>query len=69
MAADDYKESMVSDIGRASLREIGYKCRWCAGFNHPCEKFGLMEPLYLLWLRNFSNEGMTLLKMEHDRNE
>ena len=32
-----YKESMVSDIGRA--------CR--------CEKFGLMELVDLLWLQNF----------------
>ena len=25
-----YKESMVTDIGRACLREIGYKSRWYA---------------------------------------
>ena len=62
----DYKESMVSDIGRACMREIVYKSRWCARWSHLCEKFGLIELVHLLWLRNFSNEGM--LEMEYDRN-
>ena len=63
-----YKESMVSDIGRACHRDIGYKSRWCTRFSHLCEKFGLMELVDLLWLLYFSNERMTLLEMEYDRN-
>ena len=29
-----YKESLVSDIGRAGLMEVGYKSRWWARCNH-----------------------------------
>ena len=38
-----YEESMVSDIGRACLKKIGFKSRWWARCNHLCEKFGQME--------------------------
>ena len=64
-----YKESMVSDFGRAGLGKIGYKSGWCAGCSHLCEKFCLMELVDLVWLRNFSNEGMECLKwsMEEDQ--
>ena len=34
-----YKESMVSDIGRACLREIGHRSRWCARYNRLCERY------------------------------
>ena len=51
---------MVSDIGRTCLRDNGYKSR--------CEKFGLMRLVDLLWLWNFSNEGITLLRMEYHNN-
>ena len=63
-----YKESMVSDIGRACLKKIGYKSRWCARCSDLCERFGLRALVDLLWLRNFRNEEMTLLEMEYDRN-
>ena len=33
-----------------------------------CDKFGLMELVALLWLGNFSNEGIALLEMEYDSN-
>ena len=36
-----YEESLLSDIGRACLMEIGYKSRWWARCNHVCNKFGL----------------------------
>ena len=62
-----YKESLVSDIGRACLMEIGYNSRWWARCNHVCEKFGLWE-LNLLWFRNISKEGMAMLGMKSDRN-
>ena len=51
-----YEESLISDIGRACLREIGYKSRWWARYNHMCEKFGLKKLVDLLWLRNISKE-------------
>ena len=47
----EYEESMVYDIGRVCMMEIGYKSRWCAGFNHVCEKFGLWKLVKLIWLR------------------
>ena len=62
-----YEKSMVSDIGRACLMEIGYESRWWARCNHLCEKFGLMELVDLLWLRNISEEGMAMFGMQYDR--
>ena len=38
-----YEESLVSDIGRACLMDVGYKSRWWARCNHVCDKFGLWE--------------------------
>ena len=51
------------------MRKIIYKSRWCARCSHLGEKFGLMELVDLLWLRNFSNQGMTSHEMEYDRIE
>ena len=62
------EESMVSDIGRACLREIGYKSRWWERCNHMCEKLGLRELVDLLWLRNITKERMAMFGMEYDRN-
>ena len=45
-----YEESLVSDIGRACLMEVGHKSRWWARFNYVCDKFGLWEMVNLLWL-------------------
>ena len=53
-----YEESLVSDIGRACLMEVGYKSRWWARCNHVCDKFGLWELVNLLWLKNINKEGM-----------
>ena len=63
-----YEESLVSDIGRACLMEVGYKSRWWARFNHVCDKFGLWELVNLLWLKNINKEGMAMLGMKYDRN-
>ena len=43
-----YEESLVSDIGRAYLMEVGYKSRWWTRCNHDCEKFCLWELVNLL---------------------
>ena len=63
-----YEESLVSDIRRACLIEVGYKSRWWARCNHVCDKSGLWELVTLLWLRNFNKEGMAMLGMKYDRN-
>ena len=63
-----YEERLVSDIGRACLMEVGYKSRWWARCNHVCDKFGLWEPVNLLWLRNINKEGMAVLGMKYDKN-
>ena len=33
-----YEESLVSDIGRECLMEVGYKSRWWARCNHVFDK-------------------------------
>ena len=63
-----YEESLVSDIGRACLMEVGYKSRWWARCNHVCEKFGLWELVNLLWLKNINKEGMAMLGIKYDKN-
>ena len=63
-----YEESLVSDIGRACLMEVGYKSRWWARCNHVCDKFGLWELVNLLWLKNINKEGRAMLGMKYDRN-
>ena len=60
-----YEESLVSDIRRACLVEVVYKFRWGgARYNNVCDKFGLLELVNLLWLRNINKEGMTMLGMK-----
>ena len=51
-----YEESLVYDIGRACLMEVGYTSRWWARRNHVCDKFGLWKLVNLLWLRNINKE-------------
>ena len=53
-----YEESLVSDIGRAYLMEVGYESGWWARCNHVCEKFGQWEMVNLIWMRNNNNEGI-----------
>ena len=59
-----YEESLVSDIGRACLIEVGYKSSWWTRCNHVCDKFGLWKLVNLLWLRSINKEGMAMLGME-----
>ena len=61
-----YEESMVYDIGRACLREIGYKSGWWARCNHMCKMFGLGELVDLLSLQNISKEAMAMIGMEYE---
>ena len=56
-----YEESVVSDIGRACMMEVGYKSRWWARCNHVCNNLSLWELLILLWLRNMNKEGMAMI--------
>ena len=63
-----YEESLVSDIGRACLMEVGYRSRWWARCNHVCDKFGLWELVNLLWLRHINKEGMAMLGLKYYRN-
>ena len=51
-----YEMSLVSNIGRSCIMEVGYKSRWWARCNHVCEKFGLWELVNLQWLRNINKE-------------
>ena len=68
MLSTVYEESLVSDIERACLMEVGYKFRWWAGCNYVCDKFGLWELVNLLWLRNINKEGMAMIGMTYDQN-
>ena len=63
-----YEESMVSDIGRACLMEVGYKSSWWARCNHVCDKFGLWEMVNLLRLKDIIKELMVMLGMKYDKN-
>ena len=62
-----YEQSMISDIERACLSEIGHKSGWCAEYNHLCEKLSLRRLVDLLRLRNISKNGMAMFGMENDR--
>ena len=63
-----YEESLVSDIVRASVMEIGYKSRWWSRYNHVCVKFGLWELVHFLWLRNINKEGIAIHGINFARN-
>ena len=63
-----YEKSLISDIGRACLMEIGYMSRWWVRCNYVCDKFGLWELVNLLWLRSINKEEIAMLGMEYDRN-
>ena len=46
-----FEENLVSAIGRACFIEIGCKSRWWSRCRHKCIKFGLLELVNLIWLR------------------
>ena len=58
-----FKEKLVSEIGRACLIKIGCKSRWWSRCRHICSKFGLIELVNLIWLRDMSLNGMVKLEM------
>ena len=59
-----YEESLVSDIGRACLMEVGYKSRWWTRCNHVCDKFGLWELVNLYGLRILIRKEWLCLKYD-----
>ena len=62
-----FEDNLMSEIGRACLIETGCKSRWWARCRHICSKFGLMELVNLILLRDVSVIGMVSLGMEMDR--
>ena len=60
------EENLVSEIGRACLIEMGWKSRWWAWYRHICSKFGLLELVNLIWLREVGVNGMVNLGMNVD---
>ena len=60
----------MSEIGRACLIEIGCKSRWGSRWGsrcrHICSKFGLLELVNLICLREVSVNGMVNLGMNVD---
>ena len=61
------EENLMSEIGRTCLIETGCKSRWWASCRHICTKFGLMELVNLIILRDVSVNGMVSLGMKMDR--
>ena len=62
-----FEDNLMSEIGRACLIETGCKSRWWARCRHICTKFGQMELVYLILLRDVSVNGMVSLGMKIDR--
>ena len=48
----EFEDNLISEIGRACLVAIGCKSRWWVWCRHICSKFGLIELVNLIWLRN-----------------
>ena len=57
----------MSEIGRACLIETGCKSRGWERCRHICSKFGLMELVSLIILRDASVNKMVSLGMKMDR--
>ena len=62
-----FEDNCMSEIKRACLIETGCKSRWWARCRHICTKFGLMELVNLILLRDVSVNGMVSLGMKMDR--
>ena len=58
-----FEENVVSEICRACLIEIGCKSIWWSRCRHICSKFGLLELVNLICLREVSVNGMVNLGM------
>ena len=61
------EENLMSEIGRACVIETGCKSRWWVRCRHICSKFGLIELVHLIILRDVSVNGMVSLGMKMDR--
>ena len=62
-----FEDILMSEIGRACLIETGCKQRWWGRCRHICTKFGLIELVNRILLRNVSVNGMLGLGMKTDR--
>ena len=62
-----FENNLMSEIGRACLIETGCKSRWLARCRHILTKFGLMELVNLILMRDVSVNGMMSLGMNMDR--
>ena len=62
-----FEDNLMSEIGRAYLIETGCKSRWWTRWGHICTKFGLIELVNLILLRDVSVNGMVSLGMNMDR--
>ena len=60
------EDNLVSEIGRACLIEIGCNSRVWSRCRRICSKFGLMELVNLICLREVSVNGMVNLGMNVD---
>ena len=56
-----FEENLMSEISRACLVEIGCKSKWWAQWMHICSKFGLIELVNLICLRDVN--GMVNLRI------
>ena len=62
-----FEENMVSENGRACQIEIGCKSRWWSRCRHICSKYGLLELVNLICLREVSVNGMVNVGMNVER--
>ena len=62
-----FEDNLMSEIGRTWLIETGYISRWWIRCRHICTKFGILELVNLIFLRDVSVNGMVSLCMIMDR--
>ena len=62
-----FEDNLMSEIGRTCLIETGCKSRWWARCRHIFTKFGLMELVNLILLRDVSVNGIVSLGVKMDR--
>ena len=62
-----FEDNLMSEIGRTCLIETGCKSRWWGRCRHICTKFGLMELVNLILLRDVSVNRMVSLGIKIDR--
>ena len=63
-----FEDNLMSEIGRACYIETGCKSRWWGRCRHICTKFGIMELVNLILLRDVSVNRMESLGLKTDRN-